>query len=277
MLQAPMSMIYNVASSLYTEAEYFIKHRKNIAQFNGKYDTFPSIYVNDYVNDNDDFNNTNMKSIIIMLHGMNSSSGQFWLHIKELEKYNDYIKLYIPEITNRGMCTLQQSGDPVYSEIDKHIRDIIKKNIRIILIGISNGGRVALYIYSKIMDNYNYNNVYVSTLGSPLRGTYLADIALITKGYYLSNYFGNEKVIEELRYDSDVSRSLIEKCLKYDNFKNNTRFYTAKYDAMVFPYKCAILENHSNNKIIEDVGHNGLIIYYYKDQIDWIIKISESK
>lgn len=235
------------------------------ATYDGRYGTFPVITID-------------TKCVIIMIHGMNSSSGQFQLHINEIEKYNNVhnhsIKMFIPEVINKGMNKLQDCGDDIYSKISSHLDVIHKQKIPVILIGISNGGRVTLYLYSRIMDNNPQLNLYITTLGSPIKGTYLANIALNSGLYRLTKYARNPDVLSDLMYDSELSKQLIQKCEKYSDFKSRTRFYISKQDFLVFPYTCGILDNH-DNQIVDGVGHDGLVMYFYKDQVMWCIGIAE--
>jgi len=214
------------------------------------------------------------------LHGMNASSGQFQLHMGEFEKYisdhGNCIKLFIPEILNKGMAILETCGNDVYSKIAKELPNIINLGIPIIFVGISNGGRIALFLYSKIMETHNYKNTFITTLGSPLRGTYIANLTLMTGTYYLSKYRNNSDVLHELKFNSKISSELVDRCTSFDNFRTNTLFYTSTNDYLIYPHTCGILDNH-NNKIVDGVGHNGLILYYHKDQVLWCISLVDQK
>ena len=63
---------------------------------------------------------------------------------------------------------LEICGKDIYDKIN--LTNIIKYNIPIYLIVISNGGRICLYLFTKIIDHYK--NIYVTTSVLPLYGTY---------------------------------------------------------------------------------------------------------
>lgn len=252
----------NMGSSVLSELEYFLTLKQSIKTYDGKYN---SVRIS-----------TNTKALHVMLHGMNSSSGQFQLHMNEVEKYNfehdDKISVFAPEIIEKGFVELELSGEDVFSKLEPHIERIMNSNISIFLIGISNGGRVALYVYSRIMEKYNYKNVFVTDLGSPIKGTLMADILLASKLHKFSNYRENEDVLEELKLNSDTATSLLAKCESYPNFKINTMFYFARYDALVNSKEYIEDYDDENVKVEDTVGHNGLIRKCYKEQIEWCIE-----
>jgi len=98
----------------------------------------------------------------------------------------------------------------------------------------------------------------------------MADILLKSKLYYFSDYANNEDVLEELSPKSDISLSLLSTCETYPNFKSNSMFFFARYDALVNS-RIYVNDNSDNIKIVEDVGHDGLIMKCHKEQIDWCI------
>ena len=272
-MMAMLNSVYNMTKTLKlfstaigSEITYGVTLNWSRITHDGKYGAFPTI-------------TADTKCVIIMIHGMNSSSGQFQLHMNEIEKYNtdhnQCIKMFIPEVLNKGMTKLHDCGNDIYSKISSHLDVIHKQKIPVILIGISNGGRIALYLYSKIMDNYPEIRLYITTLGSPIKGTYLANIALNSGLYRLTKYASNPDVLSDLTYDSEESKQLIEKCMKYSNFKSKTRFYVSKQDFLVFPHTCGIMDNH-DNQIVDGVGHDGLVMYFYKEQVMWCINIAEN-
>jgi hypothetical protein len=251
--------IPNIISSVCTEILFQVKYKINFPKYKGIYGTFPEI---------DD----KTSAVMIMLSGMNSCSGQYLIHIDHVNEYNknndNQIKMFIPEVLDNGRNNLDKCGDKVFNSISEHLDQIIEKKINIFIIGISNGGRVGLYLYDKIMSKYDYDRLYISTLGSPLKGTYLANIAKMSRLIWLTHYRNVPYVLDEISYHSDTAMNLVEKCKKYKSFKTNTRFYVSKNDVMIFPYSCGLIEEH-NNVIVEGIGHNGLVIYCHNDQLTW--------
>jgi len=101
--------VCNAAFSVYTEILYGVKYHGNIPKYNGKYGTFPSV------------TEEVTTALMIMLHGMNSSSGQFAMHIEKVKEHNQNhnndTKMFIPEINNKGMNNLDKCGDEIYQKI----------------------------------------------------------------------------------------------------------------------------------------------------------------
>ncbi len=263
-----LKSISSAASLGYTELVYFTCYRVNIPEYNGLYAQFPNI------------TDPNVTALIIMLHGMNSSSGQFALHIDKViehnKDHNDCVRMYIPEIRNNGMDTLEKCGEDIYSSIQDKLDDIVHRGISVFILGISNGGRIGMYLYDKIMDRYHYDKLYLSTLGSPLRGTKIANLAKQSGLYMATPYRSNPNVLSELMYESDTSLDLIKKCNRYESFPNNTKFYSSNGDIMISPPSAGIIEGHKNNVILDGIGHNGMIIYYHQDQLLWCFDIIKS-
>jgi hypothetical protein len=260
--------ISNVASVAYTELLYLTCYWKNIPKYKGLYAQFPNT------------TDSNVTAVMIMLHGMNSNSGQFAQHIDKIVEYNVYhndcIRMFVPEIRNRGMDTVEKCGEDVYSSISDKLDDIVRKGIRVFILGISNGGRIGLYLYNKIMDKYNYDKLYLSTLGSPLRGTRVANLAIQTGLYVATLYRNNPNVLNELSYESETSLDLIKKCSKHTFFPNNTKFYSSNCDIMITPPSAGTIEDHKNNTLVDGIGHNGLIIYCHQDQLSWCFDVMTS-
>lgn len=252
----------NLRSSVLSELLYFVTLKQSIKTYDGKYN---------YVRIS-----TNTKALYVMLHGMNSSSGQFQLHMNEVEKYNldhdNAISIFAPEILQKGFVKLDLAGDDVFLKLDPYIEHIMNNNICIFLNGISNGGRIALYIFNRIMEKYNYKNIFVTNLGSPIIGTRMADVLLVSRLQVFSNYNNKEDVLEELKINNKTATTLLRKCESYPNFKTNTKFYFAKYDAIVNSKEYTNYYDNENVKVENDVGHNGLIEKCHKEQFEWCIE-----
>ena len=217
--------------------------------------------------------NEDTKAVVMAFHGMNNYPKQFRRHFEELKKIVD-IAIFAPKILDRGVNTLEKTGKDIYDKID--MTNIIKYNIPVFLLGISNGGRICLYIFDKFVSIHNYKNIYLSTLGSPLNGTYMANIALSFGALHnlVPNYYGKGFVLEELKSGSDVAKDLLHRCMSYDIFKTNTKFYAADQDNVVFPYTCSTINGYDNTHV-SGCSHNGLMIKCSKDQVDWIFNILE--
>src|SRR5207249_730761 len=110
------------------------------------------------------------KALIIFLHGMNACPNQFKTHLQIYEK-NDQLALFAPYIYNKGLAPINETGQQLLSTIPD-----TQFEIPVFLVGISNGGRLCLWLYKHLKPRFS--EVYITTLGAPINGTYMANLAL---------------------------------------------------------------------------------------------------
>lgn len=116
-----------------------------------KYDKFPEI-------------KDNTKALVLLLHGMNGSGRQFANHLKLLdnEENKDKFAIYMPKILDGGMNDINLCIENLMINFKQPSEDL-----PIFLIGISNGGRIALGLYPILTLYSKY--VYISTIGTPIK------------------------------------------------------------------------------------------------------------
>jgi hypothetical protein len=265
-INTQISNMRTLKAALKSELEYATTINRCRHIYDDKYITFPTI-------------TPDTKELQIDIHGMNSSSGQSMIQFNEVEKYNlkhpGSIKIFAPQVINAGLEELQICGDAIYAQICPHLDTITRLNIKIVILGISNGGRVGLYLYATIFVSHPTAELYLSTLGSPIQGTYLADLAEKSCAYKMTKYKSCPEVLSELKPSNSIYRQILERCQKDPKFQSRTRFYVSKRDVLIYPFTCGILEGH-NNQIVDDVIHNGLVLKYAKEQIQWCISLIDS-
>jgi len=255
-----------LTSALKAEIEYATTVNRCRHIYDDKYSSFPTITFG-----------TN--ELQICIHGMRSSPGQFLLQFNEAEKHNlkhpGSIKIFAPPVVKAGLEELEICGDAIYAQICPHLDLITRLNIKIVILGISNGGRIGLYLYAKIFESHPTAQLYFSPLGSPIQGTYLADFAEKTGVYKMTAYRSCPEVLSELKRSNDIYQQLLKRCQKDPNFQSRTRCYVSTKDILIYPHDCGILEGH-DNQIVNDVLHNGLVLKYAKEQIQWCISLIDS-
>lgn len=229
---------------LWSELVYLLKY-KTYNEPENKYNVFPE----------------DADKIVIMLHGMNGAPSQFKFHVEELERRDPQIKFFIPFILNRGMASPEECGDLILSQIK------VKPNMKIVIVGISNGGRIGMYLYSKFAEHGI--DLYLTTLGSPIKGTMTADLMIKTKLYWLSNY--KWEILSQLGFNSETNQNLIKACEQIEGFNEKTLFYVSRNDMIIYPYNCGFLEGHEY-KLKDGFGHNSLVHGVYSEQVDWIVQ-----
>jgi len=213
---------------------------------------------------------TETRALIVFLHGMNSDPKQFIDHFSLYES-NKHFALYSPHIYMKGMSSLEQCGESILTSVPANIKNY---NIKLIIIGISNGGRLGLWLYPKLRSLFS--QVYLTTLGSPLKGTYMANLLLDYKLYYFLHYRNHIDVLKQLRNDSKVSQLLLPECQLDSQFNKNIMTYASKTDILIQPYTNAIV-TEGQHKIISGYGHNSMVYHLMRDQYKWCMKCVYSK
>jgi surfactin synthase thioesterase subunit len=224
----------------------------------------------------------NNDALIIMLPGLDGESDQYNMYINKLSQYN--IKCIVPEIANKGNDLLKICGESVYNNINDIITSLVSFTdliIPVFIIGYSNGGRIALYLYAKLMEKYERelgDRIYVATVAAPIKGTMMANIALTLQLYLskINTYPNALDALLELQYTSETSMTILNQCLRYDNFKTHTKFFAAVNDIAIQPINCATVDECDKaNCVINDItiGHHNILNYCCDDILKWIISI----
>ena len=241
--------------SLYRELQYFVTTKPFLSYYDNHHSTFPILD-----------NNTN--KLVIMLHGLHASPGQFVNHIKYYNNNaNDTIKIYTPFIKDTGHTSLENSTTDILDIIQQNIDFIIQNNVKLIFVGISNGGRIAVNIMNILNSKYNNLDMYLTTLGSPLKGT--MSVTLLQKLYLIN---GNSYPYKELTFNNTLLTNMTDQFNKIIDITTKTRLYGSVNDIVVFPISGCTLKNH-DNIIVEGYGHNSLVTSFCKDQMNWIYNL----
>lgn len=108
------------------------------------------------------------KRLVICLHGLGSSPSQFNGLIKEMEKYDlKDTAIFTPKLLDRGANHLEKMIQPIYQQISGWLEK--KGSKELILIGVSNGGRIAKALEAHIL-NGNHTKLnkvkFISIVGA---------------------------------------------------------------------------------------------------------------
>jgi hypothetical protein len=109
----------------------------------------------------------------------------------------------VPYVPHRGNCSLKEAAEPILAMVE----DYIEKNPGkpVILIGTSNGGRIAAYIETKL----RHLNVAIRVAG--IAGAFFGSTQMnLLKTLGIAPLFLKSVVIEELEAASLTARQLIE-------------------------------------------------------------------
>lgn len=157
---------------------------------------------------------TNKDCLIVYLHGLNGSPTRARPY---LSKIRVPATILTPIIPYRGNCSLEVAAESIITYIEQNNYKTI------ILIGYSNGARIASYIENTLP--YNVNVLFISIAGVH----YGSKLMNIIDYLGLCNLFGvNRKVVENLKW---------HKSIVLPNRQHTTSYYiSASMDERVFPF-----------------------------------------
>lgn len=180
----------------------------------------------------------NQKKPILLVHGYLHFNSVWLYHIKKLEKR--YGPIYTLNL-GYPFSSIETFSAKVLEKITEIQKQTKKKEI--ILIGHSMGGLICSYL--TLFKKSSMKICAVMTLGSPLKGTKIASIALGT-------------CAKQMSYGSDFTKKVEQK------IKKNTSIpffhLAAKRDQIIRPFSSALMGiDNQKEKILDDVGHVGLL------------------
>jgi triacylglycerol lipase len=182
---------------------------------------------------------TTLRGPIILIHGYLHHAFVWIYHGMKFSK-----KGFGPIYTLNLKKTFGSILDHV-DDLDKMVKKVLKETNgeEVILIGHSMGGLIASYFALNVAKKKSVNHVI--TLGTPLKGTYMAR-------------FGFGKCAKEMSRDSSFIKELNE---KITNEKEINFYHIAtKNDELVIPYNSAILgDDEKKHLILNGVGHGSLL------------------
>ena len=101
-----------------------------------------------------DFQDTNIKvlskkRLVVCIHGLNNNPTQFKKIVDEMQKKElSETDIFIPRVLQKGNAKLDEMVKPIFEEIAKWAKTSDEKEL--VLVGISNGGRIARAIEAEI-------------------------------------------------------------------------------------------------------------------------------
>lgn len=198
--------------------------------------------------------------LVVCIHGLSNSPAQFQAIMQEMhpEVHQD-TAFYAPIVKDRGKATLDESMQPIFDEITKWSAQGPTKEL--VLMGISNGGRIAELLATKFANNANITKVrFVSIVGA-LRGSALVDFA---KRWHLS-FLVPKNNRKEMPTDSECTQTLKidwNSVVHEYRAKFEFTFIAAAHDWMVPNYRSTLPEFQANKRryaIVPNHGHNSVV------------------
>lgn len=169
--------------------------------------------------------------LIVLIHGLNSSPLCWTKYIQKLFECEKSTSYFIPYVYKKGYCKLKKASQPIFNVI-KNYADQYPHN-PIILVGHSNGARIAQYIERKL----EAKNVKLISIAGPHFGSKLVNWITYL---HLNSWFGlSASMTNELKYNSEwVNRKLIKwqkNSVRNEDNSVKRIFFASADDLRIFP------------------------------------------
>lgn len=202
------------------------------------------------------------KRLVVCVHGLNSNPSQFKKIVDQMQK-NDLSEtdIFIPRVLQKGNAKLDEMIKPIFEEIAKWAKTPGEKEL--VLVGISNGGRISRAIEAEIAKSKSTANIkklrFVSIVGA-CKGSSLANLANKVGLSWLMS----KNISEEMPTDSTRNQRLNQDWM--DGLSNgSTREYTfiaSPHDWHVTNYDSSLMDVRGQSAryaIVPGHGHNSII------------------
>lgn len=178
-------------------------------------------------------------TLFVILHGINEKEMTFRIYLSHIcAGIPDRVDVYAPMIKQHHNGRLFSYSSKVLEEVGRWKEEHRDGNI--VLLGLSNGGRIASYIESRL-DEPRVDKIKVITVGSPLKGTDVLN--------YIPSYIAKMKVGVHAYDEFYTGFSYYKEGERYVHFASST-------DQFVFPVSKTSFEKESI--VLDGYGHTSL-------------------
>lgn len=144
------------------------------------------------------------EGLIVLLHGLFYDPAVWYVQLNLLRKH-PAIDIFAPMIPKKGVCSLEEAAKPLLPTIVSYAK--MHPQAPICLVGVSNGGRIALWLETQLR---------IEAPGAPIFVSTVAGIHFGSTAVNLVDDVGIAKVLspkvlrQELRYGSAKAREILE-------------------------------------------------------------------
>jgi triacylglycerol esterase/lipase EstA (alpha/beta hydrolase family) len=148
-------------------------------------------------------NGEDSSQLIVLIHGLNSSPLCWSKYIQKLSECKKSTSYFAPYVYKKGYCKLKKASQPIFEVIQKYAHQ--HPHNPIILVGHSNGARIAQYIER----NLDAKNITLVSIAGPHLGSKLVNWTTFLS---LNSSLGiSDSMANELMYNSEwAKRKLIK-------------------------------------------------------------------
>lgn len=208
-------------------------------------------------------NELSKKRLVVCIHGLNSNPTQFKKIVDEMKKKDlSETEIFIPRVLEKGNAELDKMVKLIVDEIEKWA--ITSGEKELVLVGISNGGRISRAIEAEIAKSESYANIkklrFVSIVGA-CKGSSLVNLA---KRVGLSSWVMSKNILEEMATDSSRIERLNQEWtagLSNGPAREYT-FIASPHDWQVPNYDSTLMETEvqcARYAIVHGHGHNSIV------------------
>lgn len=183
---------------------------------------------------------TRAEALCVLIHGLRGQPATYdFYHDMFKKKLGNRITIFQPHVTNKGNCSLDEAADPIYTQIALWSKE--HPNRPIVLIGGSNGARLAGYIAAKLKTKQEKeieNPIQACCIAGPFYGTKMINQPDFPKwmGWMwekVVKIIYCDTVYEELSWASDRSQSVIKEMQTGGEAGVHYKFYSSLADLQI--------------------------------------------
>ena len=203
---------------------------------------YQMIYPRSFSNEIVENSEGNSKALVVLLHGLNSDSGNMRVSRRALErKHGDKLAFLQPSIHKKGNCSLNEAAEQVYETVLRWAESNPGKQI--IFSGVSNGARISGKVATQLKTENNVSNsIKVHAIAGPFFGSRSVNqpkwpkIAQRAWRYLLQTSLfrsHTKEILDELSWGSERSIELINEVRRGAESGVDFNFYATYGDFMV--------------------------------------------
>ena len=202
---------------------------------------FPALhpFSNAYEIDEKQWQTTSM--LVVLIHGLNSSPLAWTKYLKDLAAPERSVSRFAPYVYKKGYCKCKEAAQPILDVVQSYARQYPTRPI--VLIGHSNGARIAAYIER----NLDARDIRLISIAGPHCGSKL--INWVDRLGFTKPFGFTVNMVEELSYQGRWARKQLNKWRTkqkedVDTGRKVTRvFFASADDWRIFPNETSFPES----------------------------------
>jgi pimeloyl-ACP methyl ester carboxylesterase len=206
----------------------------------------------------------NSGGLYVLIHGLHGRPNAWDPQLSLLKAEQPDHDVCVPRVPHRGDCPISDSVAPILGMIEDYIENHPSRPI--CLLGVSNGGRIAMEMALRLRDRPT--SIKVSIVAGAVMGTMRINVLRLLS---LDRYFCSKVVAEDLTYDSADARARIDRARQPlpDGVERDYEFYSSTEDSQIRPYNAAlpILNQGEQHYTVYGSNHGGIVSEVCREQI----------